>query len=400
MLNKNKQKASANATQPSNKGPNPKKPSPFSFANTECKLSYDAQVSNREVPKTDLINSLFFDLRNLQVTEEQLFEAIQDDIMGVAYRQESGFLEVTLTDQEAIKKYLTEGLTIADTPIIPLPPRNLNPRTLRIKLANVPMHLSKTRLEQDIKSYWGQFACIKAIAPYTYKGTAILTRRWDLIVQLKPEANALEAPVVWEYQESKVLATWRGAPASCLSCKSAGHYSSACPTFPPKRKTTETLKKMINKQVTSPPETNIPNEGATNKAPVASSSKTPIASTNKVTTTYGATNTPSVAPQQFHTPPTQLMSYASVTAAGSPIPQAQRQMHPGIQSQFEPLATTASRDLYTGNSLDQEMGGPYYGHEYSPNQDLTDITTSPFAGDDEQMANQYLPPDNDEEMAL
>ncbi|CAG8574106.1 4596_t:CDS:2 [Paraglomus brasilianum] len=217
--------------------------------NKQRRLSYDAQVSNREVPKTDLINSLFFDLCNLQVTEEQLFEAIQDDIMGIAYRQESGFLEVTLTDQDAIKSYFTEGLKIADTPIIPLPPRDLNPRILRIKLANVPMHVSKACLEQDIKNYWGQFTCIKAIAPYTYKGTAILTRRWDLIVQLKPEANVLEAPVVWEYQESKVLATWRGAPAS--------HH------------------------VTSTPETNIPNDGVTNKAPIASSSKIPIASTSK-----------------------------------------------------------------------------------------------------------------------
>ncbi|CAG8611626.1 11143_t:CDS:2 [Paraglomus brasilianum] len=373
MLNKNKQKAPANAPQLTNKGPSSKKPSPFSFANTECKLSYDAQVSNREVPKTDLINSLFFDLRNLQVTEEQLFEAIQDDIMGIAYRQESGFLEVTFSEQEDVKKYLTEGLTIDDKPIIPLPPRDLKPRILRVKLANVPMHLSKARLEQDIKSYWGQYACVKAIAPYTYKGTAILTRRWDLIVYLKPEANALEAPVVWEYQGSKVLATWRGAPASCLSCKSAGHYSSVCPTFPPKRKTTETLKKTISKHVTSTPETNTHNDETLNKVPLASSSKAPIASTSKATTTPGATNIPPVAPQQFHTPPAQLMSYASVTAAG---------------------------DLFTGNSLDQEMRDQYYEQEYNLNQNLTSASESPFAGDDEQMANQYLPPDNDEEMTL
>jgi hypothetical protein len=119
--NKNKQKASASSPQNTTKAPTAKKPSPFSFSNTECKLEYDAYVSNREVPKTDLHNSLFFDLRNLPVSEEVLFEALKDQINGIAFRQETNFLEITLKDPVATKTLLAEGILLNNKPVIPLP---------------------------------------------------------------------------------------------------------------------------------------------------------------------------------------------------------------------------------------------------------------------------------------
>jgi len=206
--NKSKQKAPASVPQNTNKVPSVKKPSPFSFSNAECKLNYDAYVSNRDVPKTDLQNSLFFDLRNLPVSEEMLFEALKDSINGIAYRQETGFLEVTFKDTETARTLLLEGITIDDKPIIPLPPKEIAPRTLRVKLANVPLHLPKNKLEHEITQYWAQYASVKAVAPFMYKGTNILTRRWDLIVQVPPEKNALEAPVTWDFEGSKIMATW------------------------------------------------------------------------------------------------------------------------------------------------------------------------------------------------
>ncbi|CAG8486048.1 10460_t:CDS:2, partial [Paraglomus occultum] len=226
--NKNKQKALASSSQNPNKGPTTKKPSPFAFANTECKL-------------------------NLPVTEEQLFETLKGYINGIAFRQETNFLEVTLKEPTRTKTLLTEGITIEDKLIIPLPPKEVAPRTLRIKLANVPLHVPRKKLEADITNHWAQFTSVKTLAPYTYKGTEILTRRWDLIVQIPPEDNALKAPVTWEYEGTTVLANWRGAPPSCLSCKSAGHFSNICPTFPPKKTMAETLKKSIDSSTNKTP---------------------------------------------------------------------------------------------------------------------------------------------------
>ncbi|CAG8633519.1 1634_t:CDS:2, partial [Paraglomus occultum] len=68
-----------------------------------------------------------------------------------------------------------------------------------------------------------------------------------------PKDNALKAPVTWEYEGTTVLANWRGAPPSCLSCKSAGHFSNICPTFPPKKTMAETLKKSIDSSTNKTP---------------------------------------------------------------------------------------------------------------------------------------------------
>ena len=132
--NKNKQKASASSPQNATKTPTAKKPSPFSFSNTECKLEYDAYVSNREVPKTDLQNSLFFDLHNLPVSEEMLFEALKDHINGIAFHQETNFLEITLKDPLATKTLLAEGIILNGKPIIPLPPKDTAQELLGLNL--------------------------------------------------------------------------------------------------------------------------------------------------------------------------------------------------------------------------------------------------------------------------
>ncbi|CAG8595059.1 4201_t:CDS:2, partial [Paraglomus occultum] len=291
-----KGKGPALTPQQANKVPSVKKVSPFAFSNTECKLKFDAYISNRDVPKTDPHNSLFFDLRNLPVSEEQLFEALKDEINGIAFRQESNFLEITLKNPSLAKTLLVEGITINEKLIIPLSPKETAPRTLRVKMANVPLHLPRKKLEQDITNHWAQYA-------------------------IPPEVQALQAPVTWEYENATVLATWRGAPPSCLSCKTAGHYSSVCPTFPPKKTMAETLKKSISKNKTKPPK------------PVEHQTTTTIASSSK------SNMTPSISQagynsQQFHTPlqqPQTYMSYAAITIAApdtpTPLPKNQAKVY-------------------------------------------------------------------------
>jgi len=389
--NKGKHKAVASATQTANKVPTTKKPSPFSFANTECKLHYDAYVSNREVPRTDLKHSLFFDLRNLPVSEELLFEALKDQINGIAYRQETGFLEVTFDNPDTVKTLLMEGITVNEKPIIPLPPKDMAPRTLRIKMANVPIHLARKKIEQDMTNHWAKYASVKAIAPYTYKGTNILTRRWDLIIQIPPESSALEAPVIWEYEGATVLATWRGAPPSCLSCKSGGHYSSACPTYPPKRSMAETLKRGIN------------NSDTKTDKPAVQRSTTPIASSSKSNITPMQSNIIPAAPagQSSHILPNQESSYASyatVTAQGSPIPRhiAQNQTYSSLPpSRRGSLPTTAATDFHAGNSFVQDMANEIEMEEQVLNQELLTRNNFQATSDDEQMGASIYPQDTE-----
>ncbi|CAG8587253.1 8192_t:CDS:2 [Paraglomus occultum] len=207
--------------------------SPFSFQNTECNLDYDVAISNRQVPNTDLKNSVFFDLRNLPVSEQDLFDYLKSRITGIALREDLGLLEAAFADEKTADNFLKTPLLINEKRVAALPPRNKAPRILRIKLANVPL-LPRPQVENALTTHWGQYASVKAIAPFTYKGTSITTRRWDMIVEITPEADRLEAPVAFPLLGSTIIANWRGAPPSCLSCKSAGHYSSKCPKHLPK----------------------------------------------------------------------------------------------------------------------------------------------------------------------
>src|SRR5438128_268607 len=90
----------------------------------------------------------------------------------------------------------------------------------------------------------------------------------------------------------------------------AGHYSSTCPTFPPKRTMAETLKKGINKNATKAPEYEA--VSSTNMTPVASSSKTPVTPN----ATYSA---PTVAPQQYYNPKSLLTSTSSELYGGNSL---------------------------------------------------------------------------------
>ena len=212
----------------------------FSFQNTECKLGFEIAISNRQVPNTDLKNSVFFDLRNLPVSEQELFEFLTPQINGIAFREDLGLLEAAFPNEQTADEFLKKPCIINEKAVVPLPPRHKSPRILRIKMANVPL-LPLEQVQTALVDHWAQYAAIRALAPYTYKGTNITTRRWDMVLELIPEATKLEAPVAFSLLGSNILASWKGAPPSCLSCKTAGHYSTKCPRRFPKNTTEEQM---------------------------------------------------------------------------------------------------------------------------------------------------------------
>src|SRR5437879_10211840 len=112
----------------------------------------------------------------------------------------------------------------------PLPPAGTNSQYIPIKLVNVPV-LASLMVEAQLRSFWGQYGEVIALAPHTVKDLPLLTNIWDMVLKLSPVSKTLSAPPFFDILGFKVMASWPLSKA-CPQCKAVGHDSRTCPKRP------------------------------------------------------------------------------------------------------------------------------------------------------------------------
>jgi hypothetical protein len=201
------------------------------FATTVCDIKVPRSVPNKRIPNTNEKHSFFLDLLNIKATEEEIAKAITlEGILGVKYRADLTIVEFICANEEAQKKALeTEFEVAGKAKFVAIAPRHLLQRTVLVKIANMDFG-EEANLKEKLTVYWSQFGKVVDAAPHKFPGKPWLTQRWDILITLPEEQKKLKAPVVFKLHgsEQTLLATWPGAPKSCLKCLIAGHETSKC----------------------------------------------------------------------------------------------------------------------------------------------------------------------------
>jgi hypothetical protein len=207
------------------------------FAATVCDIKIPRNVPNKRIPNTDEKYSFFVDLLNIKATEEEVANAITlDGILGVKYRPDLAVVEFVCDSDEIRKKALQMEFEVKGKgSFSAIAPRHLLQRTVLVKIANMDFG-EEALLKELLSTYWSQYGEVIDAAPHKLPGKPWLTQRWDILLTLPEQEKKLKAPVVFNLEGSKrsLLATWPGAPKSCLKCLIAGHATSKCPGKNPK----------------------------------------------------------------------------------------------------------------------------------------------------------------------
>src|SRR5438128_10759795 len=97
-----------------------------------------------------------------------------------------------------------------------------------LKLANTPI-FNREKVKTAITNTLAPHVKIIEAAPYTIKGTRILTSRWDLAVEpLSSNPLLKDVPVIFDILGERVLASWPGSSPTCFTCLQE-HSSQDCP---------------------------------------------------------------------------------------------------------------------------------------------------------------------------
>src|SRR5438128_9248848 len=113
-----------------------------------------------------------------------------------------------------------------------------------LKLANTPI-FNREKVKTAITNTLAPHVKIIEAAPYTIKGTRILTSRWDLVVEpLSSNPLLKDVPVIFDILGERVLASWPGSSPTCSTCLQE-HSSQDCP-----KKQTDTPTPVPNKTFT------------------------------------------------------------------------------------------------------------------------------------------------------
>jgi ribosomal protein S11 len=207
------------------------------FATTVCDIKIPRNVPNKRIPNTIEKYSFFVDLQNIKATEEEVANAINlDGILGVKYRVDLAVVEFICDNEETRKKALeTEFEVKGKCRFVGIAPRHLLQRTVLVKIANMDFG-EEAHLKELLSAYWSQYGEVVDVAPHKFPGKSWLTQRWDILLTIPEQEKKLKAPVVFKLEGSErtLLATWSGAPKSCLKCLIAGHPTSKCPGNIPK----------------------------------------------------------------------------------------------------------------------------------------------------------------------
>src|SRR6185312_1634902 len=207
------------------------------FDSAVCNLTLPLNVPHKHIPNTNEAFSFFVDLNSTNATKEEVAKAITvEGILRVNVRNDLRVVEFICRDEETLETALGATFRVpGKKPFVAIVPRHRCNKYILVKLSNVPIE-EEEGLKTKLEEHWCQFGRVVSIAPYKFPGKEWLTKRWDLVVQLKAEEKKLVAPTVFKVSEQQVIASWPKSAKTCLGCKATGHSTSLCPRRNPKSK--------------------------------------------------------------------------------------------------------------------------------------------------------------------
>src|SRR5438132_4612562 len=202
----------------------------LNWKNTECILHERPLTPPRAIPNDfRQKHSLVMDREGSSYTDNQLLEYFSQVLTGVSFRPNRKFVQLLFDDEATAERVLKKGPHYIDSdPILIFPPKGKTGHRFILKLANTPI-FKREKVQKALTDALSPHVKIIEAAPYTIKGTRILTSRWDLVVEPLSSNPALkDVPVMFDILGEKVLASWPGSPPTCLTCLQE-HSSQDCP---------------------------------------------------------------------------------------------------------------------------------------------------------------------------
>ncbi|CAG8638856.1 1171_t:CDS:1 [Paraglomus occultum] len=196
----------------------------FNWKNTSSSLK-NRPFMGRSTPLSASPNSLFLDTRSHKVPDQFLVDKFKNELIGVAFNPNLGFLELVFASKEIFEKYLDEPFEYNSKSIYLSPPKGHPRKKLVLHLHGLPI-LGKETLSPIISSALSEFGNIIEVAPVVISGTNLLTPKWDVVIEPNYKKNI---PTCLTILDSTVVLTWVNSPKVCLHCKEDGHLHSECP---------------------------------------------------------------------------------------------------------------------------------------------------------------------------
>ena len=143
---------------------------------TECAVKLEQFSTPVRLPPSSSRYSCFlplpanFDVKWLVPTLSHL----PNTSVGVVPRLDISLLEVCFANREHQSDFLSAPFTSTHLTVQLLPPAGTPSQYVPIKLVNVPV-LAQIVVETQLRSLWGQYGEVVALAPHTVKGLPLLT---------------------------------------------------------------------------------------------------------------------------------------------------------------------------------------------------------------------------------
>jgi hypothetical protein len=207
------------------------------FLPTECAVNLEQFAAPQRLPPASSRHSTFIPLPigYKQGWALDILSKLPSNTVGIVPRADIQLLEVCFATQEAQQDFLKTKFSCKHFDAYPVPPTGTTAQYVPIKLVNVPV-LSVVVVEQQLRSLWGLYGEVVAVAPHTYKGTPLLSNCWDMVLRLSGVGSPLSATPFFDLLGFKVMASWPGSDKACPRCKVTGHDSQSCPKRPVAKK--------------------------------------------------------------------------------------------------------------------------------------------------------------------
>ena len=110
------------------------------LSKTICKLK-EEMTTGRTVPATDMCNVVFWDIKGLPVTEDELKETVlETGAIGWVHRKSAGWIEVAYSTIEERNQAAGRQIFLPRNHVVqPVLPRKYSAQQIYIRLANIPI---------------------------------------------------------------------------------------------------------------------------------------------------------------------------------------------------------------------------------------------------------------------